>query len=106
MNPNHTPHHGERGAEKTPAEVHGGTAPPTQAPTSRQPEKGIRMVSPPSTIPLDVSLQLGKPPTLLADPGHDPAHWAGQHRDALYATLREHGVLLVRGLGLGDVAVT
>ncbi|MFE6692312.1 TauD/TfdA family dioxygenase [Streptomyces sp. NPDC057743] len=60
------------------------------------------MFSPPSTTPLDVSLQPGKPPTLLADPGHDPAHWAGQHRDALYATLREHGCVLVRGLGLGD----
>ncbi|WP_274912030.1 TauD/TfdA family dioxygenase [Streptomyces sp. WZ-12] len=64
------------------------------------------MSLPSSTTLLDVAVQPGRPPILLAEGGDDPARWAGQHRDALYATLREHGALLVRGLGLGDAAVT
>src|SRR3954468_1083330 len=45
-----------------------------------------------------------KPPLLrVATPG-DPAGWAVAHRDALRATVRENGVVLVRGLGLRDAA--
>ena len=45
-----------------------------------------------------------KPPLLrVATPG-DLAGWAVAHRDALRATVRENGVVLVRGLGLRDAA--
>ena len=36
----------------------------------------------------------------------DAARWATEHRDALRATVTEHGSLLVRGLGLKDAAGT
>jgi len=45
-----------------------------------------------------------KPPLLRVAATGDPAGWAVAHRDALRATLREHGVVLVRGLGLRDAA--
>jgi alpha-ketoglutarate-dependent taurine dioxygenase len=45
-----------------------------------------------------------KPALLRVADGGDPAGWAAAHRDALRATLLEHGALLVRGLGLRDVA--
>ncbi|MFE6692342.1 TauD/TfdA family dioxygenase, partial [Streptomyces sp. NPDC057743] len=60
------------------------------------------MSLPQSTTLLDIAVQPGRPPILLAEGGGDPAQWAATHRDALRAALAEHGALLVRGLGLGD----
>ncbi len=53
---------------------------------------------------LNVDLQPGKPPVLLAEATGDAAHWAAEHREALRAFVAEHGSLLVRGLGLRDAA--
>jgi alpha-ketoglutarate-dependent taurine dioxygenase len=53
-----------------------------------------------------VDLQPGKPPVLRAEAAGDAACWASEHRNALSAFVAEHGVLLVRGLGLRDTAVT
>jgi alpha-ketoglutarate-dependent taurine dioxygenase len=52
---------------------------------------------------LDVNRQAGKPPMLRAETGDAPS-WAAEHRDALRAMVIEHGSVLVRGLGLRDVA--
>src|SRR5947207_1425531 len=59
-----------------------------------------------TTAPLNVDLQSGKLPTLRADATDDAPRWAAEHRDALRAAIVEHGSLLVRGLGLRDVAAT
>jgi alpha-ketoglutarate-dependent taurine dioxygenase len=53
---------------------------------------------------LDVDLQPGRPPVLRAEPGHDAATWAAGYTEALRAVVTGHGCVLVRGLGLGDVA--
>jgi len=53
--------------------------------------------------PLDVQLQPGRPPLLWAAAGNSQG-WAAQQRDALRAVVAEHGSVLVRGLGLRDVA--
>lgn len=50
---------------------------------------------------LNVDLQPGKPPLLRAD---GDVRWVEEHRDALRASVAEHGALLVRGLGLHDAA--
>ena len=55
---------------------------------------------------LNVDLQPGKPPVLRAEAAGDATGWAAEHRNALRAFVAEHGVLLVRGLGLRDAAVT
>src|SRR5438445_10967355 len=55
---------------------------------------------------LNLDLQPGTPPMLRAEATGDPARWAAEHRDALRAAVAEHGSLLVRGLGLRDVAET
>src|SRR5438445_8240523 len=55
---------------------------------------------------LDVDLRPGKPPMLRVEPTGDAPRWAAAHRDALRAAVAEHGSLLVRGLGLRDVAET
>jgi alpha-ketoglutarate-dependent taurine dioxygenase len=62
------------------------------------------VLSSPSALssPLEVVTRTGKPPTLRADPGGDPAAWAAEHRDALHAAAAEHGAVMVRGLGLRD----
>ena len=60
--------------------------------------------SPTST--LDVDAQPGKPPMLRVDAPDDAPRWAAEHRDALRAAVVQHGSLLVRGLGLRDVAGT
>ncbi len=60
--------------------------------------------SPAST--LDVDVQPGKPPMLRVDAPDDAPRWAAEHRDALRAAVVQHGSLLVRGLGLRDVAGT
>src|SRR5213596_4170849 len=60
--------------------------------------------SPTSTLHVDV--QPGKPPMLRVDAPDDAPRWAAEHRDALRSAVIEHGSLLVRGLGLRDVAGT
>ncbi|HEY6944632.1 MAG TPA: TauD/TfdA family dioxygenase [Candidatus Acidoferrum sp.] len=55
---------------------------------------------------LNVDLQPGKPPILRVEANGDAARWAAEHRNALRALVTEHGALLVRGLGLHDVAET
>src|SRR5436190_10715788 len=64
------------------------------------------MSSPAPTSLLDVDLQPGKPPMLRVEATGDAPRWAAEHRDALRAAVAEHGSLLVRGLGLRDVAET
>src|SRR5882724_12666079 len=58
----------------------------------------------PTALPVDV--QLGKLPILRVDATDDAPRWAAEHRDALRTLVAEHGSLLVRGLGLRDVAQT
>src|SRR5436190_9999588 len=60
--------------------------------------------SPTSTLNVDV--RPGRPPMLRVDAIDDGPRWAAEHRDALRAAVVEHGSLLVRGLGLRDVAGT
>src|SRR5438046_9663891 len=60
--------------------------------------------SPTSTLNVDV--RPGKPPMLRVDATDDGPRWAAEHRDALRAAVVQHGSLLVRGLGLRDVAGT
>src|SRR5438046_7194233 len=55
---------------------------------------------------LDVDLRPGKPPMLRVEATGDAPRWAAEHRDALRTLVAEHGSLLVRGLGLRDVAET
>ena len=43
---------------------------------------------------------------LRVDSTDDASRWMAEHRDALRAAVVEHGVLLVRGLRLRDVAET
>jgi alpha-ketoglutarate-dependent taurine dioxygenase len=62
-------------------------------------------LSPPAAL-LDVELQRGKPPIVLAEATSDPPGWAAEHRDALRAVVAEHGAVLVRGLGLRDADET
>lgn len=53
---------------------------------------------------LDLDLRPGAPPLLHADAAGDAAGWAAAHRDSLRAVVLEHGAVLVRGLGLAEVA--
>ena len=64
------------------------------------------MSSSPATATLNVDVRPGKPPVLRVDTTDDAPRWAAEHRDALRAAVVEHGSLLVRGLGLRDVAQT
>src|SRR5437667_1268665 len=64
------------------------------------------MLSSTPTLPLNVDVRPGKPPMLRVDATDDAPLWAAEHRDALRAAVVEHGSLLVRGLGLRDVAET
>src|SRR5436309_5877655 len=64
------------------------------------------MLSSSPTSLLNVDVRPGKPPMLRVDAAGDAPRWAAEHRDALRATVVEHGSLLVRGLGLRDVAGT
>ncbi|MEU1184675.1 TauD/TfdA family dioxygenase [Streptomyces sp. NPDC005820] len=54
----------------------------------------------------DVEFQPGRPPILRAEPPGDAPNWAAAHREALRAVVAEHGCVLIRGLGLRDVAGT
>ncbi len=56
------------------------------------------------TSSLDVGLKRGKPPMLRLDSPGDAVGWVAEQRNALRAAVVEHGALLVRGLGLRDVA--
>lgn len=53
---------------------------------------------------LEMELQPGKAPIVLADAPGDGPSWAAQHKDALRAAVAEHGSVLVRGLGLRGAA--
>ena len=57
-----------------------------------------------STSLLDVDVQPGKPPVLRVEAVGEAARWAADYRNALRSLVAEHGALLVRGLGLRDVA--
>ncbi len=52
----------------------------------------------------DVNLQPGKPPALRVEATGDAARWVAERRAALRVGVAEHGSLLVRGLGLRNVA--
>ena len=56
------------------------------------------------TSSLDVEVRPGTPSMLHVDGKVDAARWVAEHRDGLRAAVVEHGALLVRGLGLRDVA--
>lgn len=53
---------------------------------------------------LDVKLQPGGLPVLLAETNGDIPTWVTVHRDSLRAAATEYGAVLVRGLGLNDRA--
>jgi alpha-ketoglutarate-dependent taurine dioxygenase len=53
---------------------------------------------------MKADLQASKLPLLRAEVGGDAERWAAEHRDALRTLVAEHGLLLVRGLRLRDVA--
>src|SRR5213596_2659741 len=55
---------------------------------------------------MTVDLKAGKLPVLRAEASGDAERWAAEHRDALRTLVAEHGSLLVRDLGLRDVAQT
>jgi hypothetical protein len=59
-----------------------------------------------STSPLNVDLEPGRPPLLLAGAAGDAARWATEHKSALRAFVAEYGALLIRGLGLSDAVAT
>jgi len=52
---------------------------------------------------LEVELDPDRPPILRVQGPGDPTAWAAEHRDALRACVNEHGVVLVRGLGLREM---
>src|ERR687895_386384 len=62
------------------------------------------MSSPSQASLFDVELRPGEPPMLRIEAAGDAPGWAAEHRDALRAVVAEHGSVLVRGLGLRDVA--
>lgn len=53
---------------------------------------------------LEVDLQPGKPPMLHVDTTGDAPRWAAQHQTQLQASVHDHGLVLVRGLGLSDAS--
>jgi alpha-ketoglutarate-dependent taurine dioxygenase len=53
---------------------------------------------------LEVELQPGTAPIVLAETSGDAMSWAAEHSDALRTVVAEHGAVLVRGLGLRDAA--
>jgi len=62
------------------------------------------MSSSPQAPTLDLQSDPGRPPVLRADPAGDAPGWAAEHRAAVRGVVAEHGSVLVRGLGLVDVA--
>ncbi|MGW2521707.1 TauD/TfdA family dioxygenase [Streptomyces sp. NPDC001617] len=61
--------------------------------------------SSPTLLP-DIDAAPGRPPLLHTKSEGDPTSWAAAHRDALRATVAEHGSLLIRGLDLVEPTVT
>ena len=59
-----------------------------------------------TTRPVDPDLRLASVPILTTGPTDDPDRWAAEHRDLLRSLVTEHGAVMVRGLGLHDVAGT
>ena len=53
---------------------------------------------------LEINVQKGKPAIVQIAPGSNIESWAGENRDALHASVTEHGAVLVRGLGLQDAS--
>jgi alpha-ketoglutarate-dependent taurine dioxygenase len=53
---------------------------------------------------LEVELQPGTAPIVLAETSGDAMSWAAEHKNALRAVVAEHGSVLVRGLELRDAA--
>jgi len=68
--------------------------------------RAIEMSFASPALRLDVERQPGKPPLLQVEATGDASRWVVEHRDALRASVVEHGALLVRGLGLRDAAET
>jgi alpha-ketoglutarate-dependent taurine dioxygenase len=64
--------------------------------------KGNDMSVSSEALALDLDLQPGRPPLLIAETDADAAAWADAHRAALRAVVLEHGAVLVRGLGLSE----
>ena len=56
------------------------------------------------STPLEIDVQKGKPAIVQIAPGSNIESWAGENRDALRASVTEHGAVLVRGLGLQDAS--
>jgi alpha-ketoglutarate-dependent taurine dioxygenase len=56
------------------------------------------------TSPPDLDLRPGRPPVLRTGAVREATSWAAEHRDAVRAAVDQHGALMVRGLGLRDVA--
>ena len=54
----------------------------------------------------DVSHEAGRPPILQVGTGDEPSRWVAEHRDALRASVAACGALVVRGLGIRDIADT
>ncbi|MEW1693649.1 TauD/TfdA family dioxygenase [Streptomyces sp. NPDC091265] len=57
-----------------------------------------------TTSPLDLESEPGRPTMLRVQGSDGPPVWAAGARDGLRAALVEHGAVLVRGLGLRDIA--
>jgi alpha-ketoglutarate-dependent taurine dioxygenase len=66
--------------------------------------KEIEMSSSSRAFLLDVDLRPGKPPILQVEAAGDSLNWVSEHREALREAVIEHGSILVRGLGLRNVA--
>jgi alpha-ketoglutarate-dependent taurine dioxygenase len=64
------------------------------------------MPSSSATSVLHVDLRPGAPPTLQVEVSGDALRWVAERRDALRAAVVERGSLMVRGLGLRNVAET
>ncbi|MEF9908484.1 TauD/TfdA family dioxygenase [Streptomyces sp. P9-A2] len=52
----------------------------------------------------EVEIRSGRPPIVRAEITSDATRWTAEHREALRAVVAEHGCVLIRGLGLRDVA--
>lgn len=68
------------------------------------PSPSATPLSAPATASPAPAAPAATPPMLRVDAVDDAVHWAAAHREALRAAVVEHGVLLVRGLGLRDEA--
>ncbi|WP_406351437.1 TauD/TfdA family dioxygenase [Streptomyces sp. NBC_01635] len=60
----------------------------------------------PASLLDEVEIRSGRPPILRAEITSDAPRWTAERREALRAVVAEHGCVLIRGLGLHDVAGT